>query len=251
MTYERAMTGPGLPHVSWATAAQAETDEVLQACAAVFSAGCRECPSPKFPRDVGRLPSLLYGRGLGADESTGFLRALAENLVIVAPDGGFQVPGARACSANLHLVGRNEDHVVVHTEVLIHITAYAELVLDLGWPQDRLVFDPFVRGAALDLWGFAGTPGDHWWEGEVIFAAEAKARVDGGDGLRSLLTSLNRQAADPQAAANSNHSAKWKELVTLTADRDLELLLVADGARWWFIASRAGSTVNLAPLSTS
>lgn len=244
------MRGLGRHEQPWSTHAQAATDELLMACAEVFAAACRSWPSQKFPRDPVRSPSLLYGRGLGIDEASGFLRAMEHGLIVVAPDGGFQVPGARACSMNLHLVGRNEDHVALHTEVLIHITSYAELVLDHGWEESCLVFDPFVRGAALDLWGFAGAADGPWWEGEVTFASEAKARVDGRDGLRSLLASLLALSIDPATRASNNHLAKWREIVTLTRDRDIDLLLVADGARWWYRVSRQGASAVLSAIES-
>ncbi|WP_353952523.1 hypothetical protein V6K52_03500 [Knoellia sp. S7-12] len=245
MSYERTIRGLGRPEQAWSTRAQATTDEMLTACADVFAAACRSRPSKKFPRDPTRSPRLLYGRGLGVDEAGGFVRALEHGLIVLAPDGGFQVPGARACSKNLHLVGRNEDHVALHTEVLVHITSYAELVLDHGWEESCLVFDPFVRGAALDLWGFARAADGPWWEGEITFASEAKARVDGPDGLRSLLASLLALSSDPATSASNNHLAKWREIVTLTRDRDINLLLVADGARWWYRVSRHGESALL------
>lgn len=251
MSYERTIRGLGHQERPWSTKAQAATDELLTACAWVFAAACRSRPSTKFPRDPVRSPLLLYGRGLGVEEAGGFVRALEHGLIVVAPDGGFQVPGARACSTNLHLLGRNEDHVALHTEVLIHITSYAELVLDHGWDESCLVFDPFVRGAALDLWGFARAADGAWWEGEVIFASEAKARVDGRDGLRPLLTSLRALSSGTSTRASNNHLAKWREIVALTRDRDIHLLLVADGARWWFRVSRQGESAVLSVLNES
>lgn len=251
VSYERTIRGHGHDEQPWSTSAQAATDELLTACAEVFAAACRSAPSQKFPRDPARSPLLLYGRGLGVDEARGFVRALKHGLIVVAPDGGFQVPGARACSTNLHLVGRNEDRVALHTEVLIHITSYAELVLDHGWDESCLVFDPFVRGAALDLWGFAGAADGPWWEGDVILASEAKARVDGPDGLRSLLASLQELSSDPATRASNNHLAKWREIVTLTRDRDISLLLVADSARWWFRVSRQGESAVLSALTVT
>lgn len=250
MSYERTIRGVGRQEQPWSTQAQAATDELLTACAEVFAAACRSSPSTKFPRDPVRSPRLLYGRGLGVDEASGFVRALEHGLVTVAPDGGFQVPGARACSKNLHLVGRNEDHVALHTEVLIHITSYAELILDHGWEENCVVFDPFVRGAALDLWGFAEPPDGQWWEGEITFASEAKARVDGPDGLSSLLTSLLALSSDPATPASNNHLAKWREIITLTRDRDIDLLLVADGARWWYRVSRQGESALLSAIES-
>ena len=196
----------------------------------------------------GALAIAAYGRGLGADEASGFIRALEHGLVVVAPDGGSQVPGARACSKNLHLVGRNEDHVVVHTEVLIHITSYAELVLDYGWEENCLVLDPFVRGAALDLWGFARAAEGPWWEGE--FSSSLKQRLEWMVRTDSARCSpLRALSSDPAAEARHNHLAKWREIVTLSRDRDIDLLLVADGARWWYRVSRQGESVLLSAVN--
>lgn len=219
----------------WETEAQAEVHELLMRCAAAFAQECNRRPSPKFPRDSTRSAVLRFGRGLGADESAAFLRALEAGLATVAPDGGFLVPTARACSPNLHLVGRNEDHVAVHTEVLIHVGAYAELVLDRGWEPERLAFDPFTRGAALDLWGFKGPAGVNWWDGTIAFVAEAKARVAGSDSLTGLASALERLQADSTVSADSGHRRKWDELVAIVDQHgSVELLLVADGARWWY-----------------
>ena len=163
-------------HVAWSTKAQDRLHQLLLACAATFAEKCTSTPMAKFPRDSIRRGALRYGRGLGVDEATAFLRALDAGLVTLEADGAFFVPSTRACSPNLHLVGRNEDHVALHTEVLVHVGAYAELVLDHGWDAECIAFDPFIRGAALDLWGFAERPGDGepWWEGKITFVAEAK-----------------------------------------------------------------------------
>jgi hypothetical protein len=204
-------------------------------CAASFAERCNEVPSLRFPRDEARRAALRYGRGLGADESAAFLRALEAGLTTIAPDGAFGIPSARACSPNLHLVGRNEDHVAVHTEVLIHIGAYAELVLDRGWEPGRLAFDPFIRGAALDLWGFDEPVSGQWWEGRITFVAEAKARVAGSDSLTGLASALERLQVDSAADVDPGHRRKWDELVNIVGDHGpIELLLAADGERWWY-----------------
>jgi hypothetical protein len=244
VSYARTLAGLGQQEAIWQTDAQRRTHELLLSCAEVFAAQCRATPIK--PRDPHRTPQLLYGRGLGADEAAGFDRARRHGLITIAADGNFQVPGARACSPNLHLVGRNEDHVCLHTEVLIHITAYAELVLDQGWTPDRLIFDPFFKKASLDLWGYRDPPTTPVpWEGTVTFAAEAKARVEGGDGLKSLLSALDKLSDDPGTPVDDGHRRKWTELVTLTAERSIDLLLVADGARWWFSCTGDGGTVHI------
>ncbi|MCW2881055.1 MAG: hypothetical protein JWQ95_5155 [Sphaerisporangium sp.] len=246
----KVMADPAGADPAWQTDEQRRLHTLLMDCAEAFAAGCRAVPSRKY-RDIDlvRRPALLYGIGLGVDESRVFLRALDAGLVEVGPDGRFFVPGARACSANLHLVGRNGDHVKLHTEVLIHVGAYAELILDHSWAPDRLVFDPFFSGAALDLWGYAEPPGaGDPQSGDIVFAAEAKTRQDGGDGLTALLRSLQLLAADPtHQPPNKGHLPKWRELVRLTAHHPIELLLVADGARWWFTAQPSGGTIELIP----
>ncbi len=235
------------PPPAWETEAQAAVHTLLMDCAETFAHRCCAQPSGKFLRDDGRRPSLRYGRGLGADESAAFLRALDSGLATVESDGAFFVPAARACSPNLHLVGRNEDHVAVHTEVLIHVGAFAELVLDQGWKPERLVFDPFTRGAALDLWGFdAASDSNRWWEGRITFVCEAKARVSGSDSLTSLAAAFDRLALDASTAVEPGHQRKWAELVSIVSDHGpVELLLAADGARWWYDVARSGVGVRV------
>lgn len=248
VTYARILTGAELPTPVWDAPEQAQVHELLTGRAAEFAAACRATPNQRFPRDSMRRATLLYGRGLGVDEASAFLRATEAGLVIVEPDGHFLVPSARACSANLHLVGRNEDHVVLHTEVLVHVGAFAELVLDLGWDTSQLVFDPFMRGAALDLWGYADPPahGRPWSEGRIVFAAEAKARTTGSDSLSSLVVSFQRLENDPDAAIGSGHRRKWDELARIVGEHGpIELLLVADGARWWYDVAAAPRGIRL------
>ena len=233
---------------SWQTAAQREVHELLSRCATEFARQCRDQPNPKFPRDVTRTALLRYGRGLGTDETAAFLRARDAGLVVVEGDGHFLVPQARACSPNLHLVGRNNDHVALHTEVLIHLGAYAELVLDRGWDPHRIVFDPFIRDAALDLWGYrsATEPGNPWWDGTITFAAEAKARVAGSDSLSTLAAAFACLELDPGAVVDRGHRRKWDELVAIVTDHGpIDLLLAADGARWWYLVDPARGTVTL------
>jgi hypothetical protein len=88
--------------------------------------------------------------------------------------------------------------------------------------------------------GYDGPPGaDKPQAGNIVVAAEAKTRQDGGDGLRALLRSLRMLAADPNCQPlRKGYLRKWRELVRLTAHHPIELLLVADGARWWFTCRR-------------
>lgn len=217
---------------------------VLLESAQSFAAHCRA--NPRHDRDPARTGQLLCAVGLGEDETHGFLRALDQGLVVLDNKGGFQIPAARACSPNLHLVGREGDGVKLHNEVLIHVSAYAELILDHGWNPDRLVFDPFFTDDHLDLWGYAEAPrGADWRDGDVVFAAEAKSRVKGADGLQALRRTFDRLAEDPEELVPDGHRHKWNEIVRLTRDHPIELLLVADSARWRYVASANGPSVNL------
>ncbi|MCA1839901.1 MAG: hypothetical protein LC723_06170, partial [Actinobacteria bacterium] len=60
------------------------------------------------------MKQLAYPR-----EASAFWRAYDAGLVVVYPDGRFEIQGARSCSPNLHLVGKNGDGVAVHMEYLI------------------------------------------------------------------------------------------------------------------------------------
>src|SRR3954469_20686485 len=74
--YSALLVDPAAPPPVWATGAQATVHELLMGCAASFAERCNEVPSLRFPRDEARRAALRYGRGLGADESAAFLRAL-------------------------------------------------------------------------------------------------------------------------------------------------------------------------------
>ncbi len=227
--------------------AMARVLSLLLQCAEQFAKECRE--EPRHERDLTRSGRLLCAVGIGTDEASGFLRALDSELVTLRPNGNFLVQGARACSANLHLVGREGDGVKLHTEVLVHATAYAELVIDHGWHPQRLVFDPFFANDALDLWGFATEPsGESWRDGDIVFAAEAKARVKGRDGLQSLLKAFEQLNANPCAAVPPGQRRKWEEALRLTVDHPVQLLLLADGARCWYSAGRTNGALELEPL---
>lgn len=213
----------------------AEVKRLLEGWAAGFAFACQTKPSHHL--DPTRGPSLGFGsRGLASDEGTAFLRAYEAGLVIVDPDGRFRLPGARACSDNLHLVGRSGDHVALHTEYLVHLGAYGELVLDHGWSRSQLSFE---RGE-FDIWG-------HDDVGEVVLAVEAKARAHRphADSLESLLGSFERLACDPEATVPKNHLRKWIELLRLCGDHPVMLWLVADGARWYFDVTRAQDSATV------
>ena len=128
--------------------------------------------------------------------------------------------------------------------------AYAELVLDHGWPERHLVFDPFMSGASLDLWGYSTPTSSQWSNGQVVFVAEAKSRVGGSDGLQGLLMALETKQRDPAAEVRSGHERKWAEIFAFAQqprDEPLVLLLVADSARWWFRVLADGEVMHLDP----
>lgn len=130
----------------------------------------------------------------------------------------------------------------------MHLGAYAELILDHGWTPDRLVFDPFISGAALDLWGFADPPrpAQPWWSGKIVFTAEAKARTTGSDSLASLARAFDRLQSDPASKVAPGQLRKWHELVRIVNEHGpLRLLLIADSARWWYDAEPAPDGVRL------
>lgn len=216
-----------------------EVRSLLETCAAAFAEECRR--QPRVERDAERLPHLHFGKGgLQLDEASTFWRAYSEGVVRVDRDGRFEIVGARSCSPNLHLVGRNGDAVAVHMEYLIHIGACAELILDHGWNARDLSFEC----GQLDIWG-------HDSSGEVILGVEAKARVAGGDSLESLARTFELRCEKVDALAPDNHDRKWNEVVRLTESRPILLWLVADATRWLLKASRQGGTLSIARLDAS
>lgn len=126
---------------------------------------------------------------------------------------------------------------------------YEELVLDRGWDPQAIVFDPFFGNDALDLWGFDAPPrlDMSWRDGRITFAAEAKSRIAGGDGLQSLRRAFDRLVGDPDATVSSGHRRKWDELVRLADQSPIDVLLVADNARWWFVAESLDRGLRLIP----
>ena len=242
---------PGEPCPEWWIPAQRDVNDLLVGCAEVFASNCRATPNRQFPKDAVRRPVLLYNRGLGRDESTAFLRARQHGLVEVRPDSNFLIPNARECSKNLHLLSRNGDHFRVNNEALIHIGAYAELILDRGWKPSMLVFDPFFNKDALDLRGYAAPcePKANWRDGRITFVAEAKARVQGPDSadtLSNLFSAFEQLQKDQTAHVEDRHRRKWNEVVRIVAEHGkVEMLLVADGVRWWYEARPTGTSVAL------
>jgi hypothetical protein len=168
------------------------------------------------------------------DECQAFLRAVDHDLVRIEPDGNFWAHTARRTSRNLHLVGRSGMAMALHTEYLIQIGAYAELVLDHGWPPERLDFEC----GAFDIEG----------GGErLTLAVEAKARVlpSTGDTLTAIRDAFLAREKDPDYPLKPNHLHKWDRLFELCSAGLVWLWLVADGARWSYIARRTGNGLVL------
>jgi hypothetical protein len=124
--------------------------------------------------------------------------------------------------------------MALHTEYLIQIGAYAELVLDHGWPPGNLDFEcgPFdIEGG----------------EGRVTLTVEAKARVlpATGDTLTSIRDAFMARQIDPGYPLKPNHLHKWDRLLELTSQGPVWLWLVADGARWPYVARSDGTGLSL------
>ncbi len=213
-----------------------EVRRLLKGWGAGFANACRL--SGTHERDPGRSGEVAIGsRGLEADECRAFLRAYESGLVTVDTDGRFWMPEAGVCSTNLHLIGRSGDAVALHTEYLIQIGAYGELVLDLGWDPADLAFEM----GEFDTLGMA--------DGRVVLAVEAKARVDGPDSLNALRKSFLALQDDPTVTVTGNHRRKWDELVKMAAAGPVELAMVTSGARWAWEAVRAGDGLRLTEVS--
>ncbi|MFI7503950.1 hypothetical protein ACIBVL_36825 [Streptomyces sp. NPDC049687] len=176
-------------------------------------------------------------RGLRTDEAAGFLAAL-DARVLHVDSAGFVVPQAfrpKASGGRYALFSRNGSGVAVNLEYLIQMAATAELLVDHGVAGADICFE---RGEFDAVVEDAGRP---------VLAMEAKARIEGGDGLLELLDSLLRLGTDPQATAGDNHRRKHAALLEMAAAGPVVLWLVADGARWAFDASRIAGTLLLTP----
>ncbi len=201
-----------------------------------FAAECRT--SGTHAKDALRSGELAIGsRGLVDDECTSFLRAYDAGLVTVEPDGTFWLPRAGHCSTNLHLIGRSGDAVALHTEYLIQIGAYGELVLDLGWDPADLQFEM----GEFDTLGLE--------EGRTVLAVEAKARIEGSDSLSALRASFMALQDNPDSDVTGNHRRKWDELVRLLQEGPVEVALVAAGARWAYTAEATSTGARLTQVS--
>ncbi|MEU8755315.1 hypothetical protein AB0C88_33045 [Streptomyces chartreusis] len=212
----------------------------------------------RYPDAVGRLGALLQAwavgfagvrsdvhsprlavsrRGLRADEAAGFLAAL-DARVLHVDSAGFVVPQAfrsKASGGRYALFSRNGSGVALNLEYLIQMAAAAELLVAHGVAGTDICFEEGEFDAVVED---GGVP---------VLAMEAKARVQGADGLLELLNSLLRLGVNPQASVKDNHRRKYASLVDMTAQGPVVLWLVADGARWAFDASMAARTLRLTP----
>jgi hypothetical protein len=186
------------------------------------------------------VPLRVGARGLHPDDAAAFLRAIDAGLVVVEPNGSFQSKACRPKKGggrySLFTANRlNDDfYISLNTEYLIHFGAATELVTTWGWNSDQVEVEVGEFDARA------------WKNDKVQVAMEAKARVEGQDGLAPLLSSFLNFAkmSDPPQAVD-NHSRKYVELLRLAEDGPLHLWLVAAGARWTFVAERVGNHIEL------
>lgn len=172
-------------------------------------------------------------RGLHADECSTFLRALdsgqlhVDSAGYVTPLCAEPKPGQRPYA----LCCRDGDAVTVNLEYIIQLGAVAELA-SLGWTPNRL---------RVELGEFDAACLDREGRPEVLM--EAKARVVGSDGLASLLRKWLRLRDAVSVTRGENASNKYLELLRITEGKpEVDVLLVAAGARWWLKARRDGPT---------
>ncbi|MEV0938001.1 hypothetical protein ACIBMX_46555 [Streptomyces phaeochromogenes] len=204
-------------------------DALLQAWAVGFAAVRPDVVSPDLAASR---------RGLRADEAAGFLAAL-DARVLHVDSAGFVVPQAfrsKASGGRYALFSRNGRGMAVNLEYLIQLAAAAELLVDHGVAGADICFEQGEFDAVVEDGG--GLP---------VLAMEAKARVEGTDGLLQLLHSLLRLGVNPQATARNNHRRKYAALLNMAARGPVVLWLVADGARWAFDAKVGAGTLRLTP----
>ncbi|WP_282703854.1 hypothetical protein [Streptomyces sp. CC219B] len=179
-------------------------------------------------------------RGLRADEAAGFLTAL-DARVLHVDSAGYVVLSAfrsKVSGGRYALFSRNGSGVAVNLEYLIQMAAAAELLVAHGVAGTDICFEQGEFDAVVED---GGVP---------VLAMEAKARVQGTDGLLELLNSMLRLGANPQASVKGIHWRKYAALLDMTAQGPVVLWLVADGARWAFDASMAAGTLRLMPRTT-
>ena len=114
----------------------------------------------------------------------------------------------------------------------MHFGAATELVTAWGWQPSDVEVEVGEYDARC------------WSAGRVVLAVEAKARVEGADGLASLLTSFLRFAGTTPPEPLDNHSRKYVELLALTESGPVVVWLVAAGARWPFVATRSNNRIT-------
>lgn len=178
--------------------------------------------------------SLRHGRrGLQADECGAFLLALDAGRLHV-DSAGYVTPlcaQPKRGQQPYALCCRDGEAVTVNLEYIIQLGALAELA-SLGWPRERLRIE-------LGEFDAACLDGD----GKPKVLMEAKARVLGPDGLASLLRKWLVLGKAGSAARGENAANKYVELLRITEEQtEVDVLLVAAGARWWLTARRDGDS---------
>lgn len=176
--------------------------------------------------------SLRHGqRGLHADECGTFLLALDTGQLHV-DSAGYVTPlcaEPKRGQQPYALCCRDGDAVTVNLEYIIQLGAVAELA-SLGWTRERLRVE--LREFDAACLNSEGKP-------EVLM--EAKARVVGPDGLASLLRKWLVLGEAVSVARGENAANKYMELLRITEEKpEVDVLLVAAGARWWLTARRDG-----------
>jgi hypothetical protein len=175
-------------------------------------------------------------RGLLADEASSFLRAIDAGVAAVDEAGFVTLPTVRPKNptGRYALFSKLGGGVSLNLEYVIQVGAAAELILDHGWPADRLDFE---RGE-FDTLAYRS-------DGSVGLAVEAKARAAGPDSLEGLLRFWFRAEREPDIALENNTGRKLAELRRLCLSGPVHLWLVADSARWSILASREAGKMLL------
>ena len=177
-------------------------------------------------------------RGLHHDEAASFLRAVSAGLVVVDEAGYFTLPTVmpKTPVGRYALFSRSGTAMSVNLEYVIQAGATAELVLDQGWPAERVGFE---RGE-FDAIAYDAS-------GRVVLAMEAKARVTGSDSLEQLVRKWIGFAANPDSDLSNNAGRKWRELRSYCSAGPVAVALVADSARWSLAAHLDGGQLILEP----
>lgn len=176
-------------------------------------------------------------RGLRADESRSFRRAVERGVAVVDDCGYVHLPAMRPKTpvGRYALLSKSGDGVSVNLEYLVQIGATGELVLDHGWAPAAVEFE---RGE------FDALVVD---EGRVVVAMEAKARVSGTDGLEQLVKHWLRLLDGRENEWRSNAGRKLRGLQALCNEGPVLVWLVADGARWSIWASSTSGKLSFSP----